>query len=140
MRMVRSVLILASFFLSASACWGGAVLIAEAHGNQPGMISQIVFAAGPLRAWALPGVVLFGGVGLFGTWTLWANLREQPSSGFWSALEGLVLLCWVLIWRTPIWLHYLYTVLALILIASGLGLQSIGAMRKCGARGLPPRS
>lgn len=139
MRMVRSVLVLALCFLSATACWGGAVLIAEAHGKPLNIMSQILFAAGPFGSWAVPGMALFGGVGLLGIWTLWVNLREQPNSGFWSALEGLVLFCWVLFWRTPLWLHYLYGVLSLILVASGLELQSISVMPRWGLGKRPLR-
>lgn len=139
MRIVRSVLVLISCFLSATACWGGAVLIAEAHGNPLGILPRILLASGPFRSWVFPGAFLFAGVGLLGIWTLWVNLRQKSGFGFWTALEGLLLLGWVLFCPTPLWLHYLYGALALILIASGLSLQSLGALRSGSVGGRPTR-
>lgn len=139
MRMVRSVLVLASCLLSATACWGGAVLIAEAHGNPLGMMPQRLLRDSPFRSWAFPGIFLFSGVGLLGIWTLWVNLHERPNSGFWSAVQGSVLLAFMLFWRMPVWLNYFYGVLALILVASGLWIQSICAMRGTGAGRSAPR-
>lgn len=129
MRIVRLLLVLVSFFLAAISCLGGAVLIAEAHENPLGTVPQLLLATSPFRSILFQGIHLFGAVGLFGIWTLWVNLRENPNSGLWSALEGVLLMSWVLVWGTPLWLHYACCVPAMALIASGLGLQINGLMR-----------
>ena len=57
-------------------------------------------------------------------WALWLTLAQVPRYGLWIALQGCVLLGWLvvecLMIRVVDWPHCLYAVIALGLIASGL--------------------
>lgn len=129
MRRVRWCLLAVLFFLSATACWGGAVLIADAHGNPWGMMPQRLLIHAPFHSWLIPGILLFSAIGLLGVWTLWLTLRQERDYGLWSALQGMVLLGYLatesVLLRSWIWLDYLYGVLALCLILSGLRLRNV---------------
>jgi hypothetical protein len=137
MRIVRAVTMIVLFFLSATAFWGGTVLIANAHGNPWGMMPLTLLAHTPFHSWLIPGVILFSANGLLALWALWLTLRRAPHYGLWSALQGFVLLGWLvvecLLLRIVIWPHYLYGTLALFLILFGFGLQHM-----TGARPTPP--
>jgi len=121
-RVLGPILTVLLLLLSSTACWGGAMLIAEAHRNPLGLMAQSASAHALLL-----GIVLFGAVGVPGVWALWVNLRHEPTSGFWSALEGVVLLGWLtaecLFSHTLLWLHYVYGALGLFLIFSGIVLS-----------------
>lgn len=98
------------------------MLIAEAHRNPLGLVPQ----SAPAHSLPL-GIVLFGAIGVPGVWALWVNLRHEPTSGFSSVLEGVVLLGWLmaesLSTHTLLWLHYVYGALGLFLIFSGIVLS-----------------
>lgn len=122
MKVLRSVLIVALLFLSGTACWGGAMIIAEARGNPLGLMPQSAL----VRSLFL-GIVLFVAIGVPGVWVLWVNLRHEPTAGLWSALEGAALLGWLtaegLSSQALLWPHYMCGALALFFIFSGVALS-----------------
>ncbi|HKO19622.1 MAG TPA: hypothetical protein VJU82_12125 [Acidobacteriaceae bacterium] len=116
------------FVLASTASWGGALLIAEARRNPIGQLPLNGQAHGLFNSGLLLGMMLFGAIGVPGVWALWVNLRQERNSAFWSALEGVVLLGWLvaecLYSRTLLWLHYVYGAMGVYLIACGWVLSS----------------
>jgi hypothetical protein len=115
------------FFVSVTALWGGAVLVAEAHGNPWGMLPVELLHRSPFHSWLIPGIILFSAIGLLAFWTLWLALRQRMHHGLWLSFQGFVLLVWLfvecLFLRMVIWPHYFYGALGLFLVLSGFVLN-----------------
>ena len=99
-------------FVSASALWGGAVLVVNAHGNPWGIMPLSLLVHSPFHSWLIPGMILFVANGLLALFVLLLTLRRGPRYGLWSALQGFMLLGWLVVecayLRTVIWPHYFY--------------------------------
>lgn len=123
MKIMRLLLLVFLFVLSTSAFWGGAMLIADAHGHLLTPIPRSTPAHSLFNAYLVFGIALFAVIGAPGVWALWTNLRDEPHAGCWAVLEGVVLLSWLaaesLVFETLIWLDYVYGALGLCLIFSG---------------------
>jgi hypothetical protein len=128
LKTLRLFAMLVLLFVSVTALWGGTVLIGNSHGNPWGMMPLSLLAHSPFHSWMIPGMILVIANGLLALWTLWLALRRRPRCGLWSALQGFVLIGWLIVecifLRTVIWPHYFYGSLALFLILSGFALQS----------------
>ncbi len=96
------------------------------HGNPLGM-PQSLLQHTPFHSYLIPGVLLLAANGLLSLWGLWLVLARSPRYGLWAVCQGCVLLgwlsveCWML--RIVIWPHYLYGIVALVLITSGFRLR-----------------
>ena len=131
MRILRLFLMLVLLYISATALWGGIVLIVYAHGNPWGMMPLSLLAHSPFHSWLIPGMILVCANGLLALCVLWLTLRRASRYGLWCALQGFVLLGWLVVecvcLRMVMWLHYFYGALALILILLGFALHSVNA-------------
>jgi hypothetical protein len=95
------------------------------------MMPLSLLARSPFHSWLIPGMILFSANGLLALCVLWQTLRRRPRYGLWSALQGFVLLGWLVVecvyLRMVIWPHYFFGSLALVLILSGFALHSANA-------------
>lgn len=127
MRFLRQFLTVVLAFLSVSAFWGGAKLIVDAHGNPWGMMPLSLLRFSPFHSWLIPGILLLVANGLLALWVLWLVLAQRPAYGLWVALQGFVLLGWLIVecatLRFVVWPHYFYGALALALIVAGFALR-----------------
>ncbi len=127
MVFVRVLAVIALVFLSASALYGGAVLILDAHGNPWGMMPLSVLDHTPFHSWLIPGIVLLTANGVLALWVLWLVLAHWRHDGLWAILQGCVLLGWLtvecIMLRTVIWPHYMYGAVGLALIVTGVVLR-----------------
>jgi len=127
MAFVRVLAVIALLFLSATALYGGAVLILDAHANPWGVMPLSLLEHSPFHSWLIPGIVLLTANGLLGLWVLWLVLAHWRHDGLWAILQGCVLLGWLtvecIVLRTVIWPHYMYGAVGLVLILSGAALR-----------------
>jgi hypothetical protein len=122
MKALRWTAIALLFFLAVSAIIGAIPMLADPHGSPWNMPqSQLQFS--PFPSFLVPGILLLAANGLLASWVLWLALAEIPRYGLWTALQGCILLGWLvvecLMLRVIVWPHYLYGAIALALIAAG---------------------
>lgn len=122
MKTVRWTGIALLFFLAVSAIIGAIPMLADPHGT-PWNMPQSLLQHSPFPSYLAPGVMLLVANGLLASWALWLALARDPRYGLWTALQGFVLLGWLVVEciliRMVIWPHYLYGAIALGLIAAG---------------------
>ncbi|MGA2570346.1 MAG: hypothetical protein ABSF23_07485 [Terracidiphilus sp.] len=126
MKMVRIAAIVTLSFLALSAFLGAIPLILDPTGSTMRMpLSFLRYS--PFHSFLIPGVILLVSNGLLALVVLWMALRRIPRYGLWTALQGCVLMgwlvveCWIL--RLVVWPHYLYGAAALALIVTGMALR-----------------
>lgn len=123
MKTVRWTGIALLFFLAASSIIGSIPMLADPHGSPWGM-PQSLLQHSPFPSYLAPGILLLLFNGLLALWALWLALDQAPRYGLWMALQGFVLLGWLvvecLMIRLVVWPHYLYGAIAIGLIAIGL--------------------
>jgi hypothetical protein len=109
-------------FLGVSAIGGGIPMILHPEGS-PMFLPLDMLRYSPFHSFLIPGIVLLVANGLLSLWVLWLVLRHHRRYGLWVAFQGWVLLGWLLVecWmlREVMWLHYLYGVVALVLVVCG---------------------
>ena len=122
MKTIRWTGIALLFFLSVSAIIGSIPMLADPHGT-PWRMPQSLLQYSPFPSYLAPGIILLISNGLLAMWVLWLTLAQVPRYGLWIALQGCVLLVWLvvecLMIRMLIWPHYLYGGVGLGLIATG---------------------
>ena len=125
MKTVRWTGIALLFFLAASSIIGSIPMIADPHGS-PWSMPQSLLQHSPFPSYLVPGILLLLFNGLLALWALWLTLDQTPRYSVWVALQGCVLLCWLvvecLMIRMVIWPHYLYGAIALGLVVTGIAL------------------
>jgi uncharacterized membrane protein len=125
MKTVRWTGIALLFFLAVSSIIGSLPMLADPHGS-PWNLPQSLLQHSPFPSFLVPGILLLVFNGLLASWVLWLALDEIPRYGLWTALQGCVLLGWLVVEcimiRMAVWPHYLYGAVALGLIATGLRL------------------
>jgi hypothetical protein len=123
MKTVRWTGIALLFFLAASSIIGSIPMLADPHGT-PWSMQQSLLQYSPFPSYLVPGILLLLSNGLLALWALWLALDQAPHYGLWMALQGCVLLGWLvaecLMIRMVIWPHYFYGAVALVLIATGV--------------------
>jgi uncharacterized membrane protein len=123
MKTVRWTCIALLFFLAVSSIIGSLPMLADPHGS-PWNLPQSLLKHSPFPSFLVPGILLLAANGLLASWVLWLALAEIPRYGRWAALQGCVLLGWLVVEcimiRMVVWPHYLYGAVALGLIATGL--------------------
>lgn len=126
MKTVRWMGIALLFFLAASAIVGSIPMIADPHGT-PWNMPQSLLRHSPFPSYLFPGIMLLIANGLLALWVLGFTLAGLPRYGLWIALQGCVLLGWLVVecamLRLVIWPHYLYGAVAVGLIAAGVLLR-----------------
>ena len=127
MNFIRALTLIALLFLSTTALYGGAVLIANAHGNPWGMMPLSLLEHSPFHSWLIPGILLLTANGVLGLWVLWLVLAHWRHDALWTMFQGCVLLGWLTVecvmLRMVIWPHYLYGAVGLGLILTGAVLR-----------------
>lgn len=127
MRILRVLAVVLLFFLSGTAIYGGIHLIRDAHGNPWGMMPVSLLQYSPFHSWLIPGIILLTVNGLLGLWVLGLMLAHRRYDALWAALQGCVLLGWLVVecilLRVVAWPHYLYGAVALALIVLGFALR-----------------
>jgi uncharacterized membrane protein len=117
-------------FLGASGIAGGVPMIADPGGRPIGM-PQSLLQYSPFHSFLIPGIILLTANGLLALWVLWMAFSRRNYYGWWTAMQGCVLLVWLvvecLMLRLVVWPHYLYGAVAVGLIAAGLALRRGGA-------------
>ncbi len=127
MKFVRPFLVFLLAWLSAGALYGGATLIAEAHGNPWGFMPLSLLADSPFHSWLIPGIVLLTSNRLLAAWVLWLVLARRAQYGLWAAFQGCVLLGWLtvecILLRVVAWPHYFYGAIGLVIIVLGAAVR-----------------
>jgi uncharacterized membrane protein len=135
MRFVRWFAIGVLAFLGLSAVAGAIPMITASLRHTPGLLPLSLLEHSPFHSYLIPGILLLAFNGLLALWVLWVDVMRRPRFGFWTALQGCVLIgwlavqCWML--REVIWWHYFYGAVALALIVSGIVLRNEQARLRC---------
>lgn len=128
MRFVRWFAIGVLAFLGLGALAGSIPMITASLLRAPGLMPLSLLEHSPFHSYLIPGILLLTANGLLAFWVLWLDVMRRPRFGYWTALQGCVLMgwlavqCWML--REVIWWHYLYGTVALALIVSGFVLRN----------------
>jgi hypothetical protein len=126
MQFLRWTAIVLLFLLAVSAVMGAVPMLTNPHG-EPWQMPQTLLAHSPFHSYFYPGLILLAGNGLLALAAAWITLRRAPRYGLWIALQGAVLVGWIvtecLMIRLVAWPHYVYGVWGLILIFLGLVLR-----------------
>jgi hypothetical protein len=143
MRAARVIAIVALLFLAFSSCVGGIPLIADPSG---GILKMPVtfLEHSPFHSFLIPGLILLFANGILGFAITIAVIRKLKGHALWVVFQGCVLFGWitieVLMLRVVIWAHFVYWVLAIVLIAAGLGIRR-GEEQMCREARMPsPRA
>jgi hypothetical protein len=125
MRLARNTAISALAFVALSGLVGGIPLILHAHG-EPWWMPQSLLQYSPFHSYLIPGIILFSAIGLLSCWVLLLTIKRAPGYDWWVALQGCVLIGWIvvecLMLRLVMWAHCLYGAAGLVLLASGVAL------------------
>jgi len=128
MGFYRKLAIVSLLFLGITALIGGIPLIIFPLGP-PNPLPPGLLAHSPFHTFFIPGLTLLVMNGLLSFFVLWLTLRNVHGYGLWIALQGCVLLGWLIVQcimiRAVGGLHYLYAANALALLVSGLMLNSL---------------
>ena len=80
----------------------------------------------PFHSYMIPGIILLAANGFLCIWVLWLSLRRRSGYAWWVAVQGFVLLVWLGVeigmLRVVGLPHYLYGVVALLLVVTGMAL------------------
>lgn len=127
MKYVRLFAILLLVYLSLGAIAGSVPMIFDPIGRQWALLPLSLLIHSPFHSFLIPGIILLTANGLLALCVLWLVLMRKPRYGLWTMLQGCVLLGWLgvqcLMLRQVVWLHYLYGLVALALVLSGLALH-----------------
>jgi hypothetical protein len=125
MRFARHTALAALTFIALSGLVGGVPLILHAHG-EPWWMTQSLLQYSPFHSYLLPGIILFFAIGVLSCWVLLLTIKRAPGYGHWVALQGCILIGWivveVLMLRLLMWAHWLYAACGLVLLISGMKL------------------
>ncbi len=125
MKIARMIAIICLAFLALTATLGAVLLIRDPSGS-PMQISQRVLEHTPFHSFLIPGILLLVSQGLLCGVILSIAIFSQRGYGWWIGFQGCMLFGWitieVILVREVVWLHYIYWVLGLVLIACGWAL------------------
>jgi len=125
MRAVRITAVAALVFLGLSGIVGAIPLLVHPTG-EPWAMRQSLLRHSPFQSYLIPGIILLVANGLLILWVLWLTLRRHSGYGWRVAAQGCVLMGWLIVemvmLRLVVWPHYLYGVVALVLVVAGIAL------------------
>ena len=126
MKTVRKIVIAALVFVSFTAIVGAVPLILYPSDRPWGYMSQSMLQYSPFHSFLIPGIILLLANGVLSLLVLYLTVQQRPLYGGWVACQGGVLAGWIIVevmmLRVMIWAHYLYLVVGLVLIVSGIAL------------------
>ena len=135
MKLVRMVAIVMLFFLGITALLGSVPMIMDPSGAMLS-IPLSLLEHSPFSNFLIPGVILLCANCLLSFFVLALALRKSSGYGWQIAVQGCVLAGWISVQVTMIrsvnGLHYLYWLVALILILCGWLLRNDAAVRDPG--------
>lgn len=114
-------------WLLAAVCWfvgltalaGGALLVARPDGSLLGMTPSLL-AYSPFESFLVPGLLLFGVIGIGSVLAGMAVARGSPASNFVAFMAGMALVVWTVVQmislRTTNWLQLSYLAVALVIL------------------------
>jgi hypothetical protein len=83
----------------------------------------------PFSSFLIPAIILLVANGLWCLWVLWMTWRRYPGYPAFITAQGIILAGWLLVeiimLQVIVNLHYVYGVVALILLLCGLRLQKL---------------
>lgn len=127
MKVARFVSLFVLIFLALTSVVGAIPMLTDPHG-QPWQMSQSFLVHSPFHSYLIPGIVLLVMNGLLSMWVCMLVLWRRRGYGLWIAAQGCVLFGWLavecIVLRMVIWAHYLYGVVALVLVVAGLWLRA----------------
>jgi hypothetical protein len=134
MKALRVVAIALLVFLGLSGIVGAIPMIVYS-GGEPWAMPQSLLQHSPFHSYLIPGVILLGCNGLLSLWVLGLTVRKYSKYGWWIGVQGCVLAGWLIaeiaMLRLVVWPHYLYGVVALVLMISGVVLSGSSAATNC---------
>ena len=114
-------------FLGVGGIAGAVPMILSSVRHTPGIMPLSLLRHSPFQSYLVPGMILLVANGLLPLWVYLRLKARRPFSGRWTAAQGCVLLGWLIVQcvmlRLVNWLHAVYCVLALLLIALGWALN-----------------
>jgi hypothetical protein len=123
MKAARIAAITALAFLALSALVGAVPMIKD-PGGSPWWMPLSLLRYSPFHSFLIPGIILLFAIGLLSCWVLWLAITRSPGYGWWIAVQGCVLLGWLItemfMLRLVMWAHVFYGAIALLLLISGL--------------------
>ena len=132
MKAVRAVSIASLIFLGMTSLAGAVPLIADPSGKLLSMPLTLLEHS-PFASFLIPGFILLTANGLLSFSVLALVIRKKPLYGWWIALQGCVLFGWITIQivmiREVIWAHYVYLLVAAVLVLCGWLLRNDAAER-----------
>jgi hypothetical protein len=125
MQFVHKTAIVALGFVCLSGIIGAVPLILHADG-EPWWMAQSLLQYSPFHSYLIPGIILLFAVGLLSCWVLSLTIKRAPGYGWWVALQGCVLIGWIvvecLMLRLVMWAHWMYGAAGLLLLVCGITL------------------
>jgi len=123
MKYMRVVAIVLLVFVGLTALMGSVPMILYPSGDST-LLSLSMLSGSPFHSFLIPGILLFTANGLLAFTIVWLVSRRAAHSGRWTALQGCVLLAWIVaqccLLHTVVSLHYFYSGIASVLISCGL--------------------
>jgi hypothetical protein len=83
-------------FIGGSACFGGGLLIAEPSGQLLGLSLSLIQTT-QFESYLIPGIVLFGVIGVGSFFAMAAVIRTLPIFPVLVAADGAVITAWIII-------------------------------------------
>ena len=124
MNLARMAAIPLLAFLGITALAGAIPMLLHPQGSV--MMPLSLLSRSPFHSFLIPGLVLLTANGLLALGVLWSAWVRRPNYGMWVAIQGCVLLGWLItqvsMLRMVVWLHYLYGAVAIALIVAGFAL------------------
>ncbi len=113
-------------FLSLGEFVGSLPMILDPSGKTMHLPSSFLQYS-PFHSFLIPGLILFAANGILALAVLWMVWKRVPYYGLWTALQGCVLMGWLVVecWmlRAVAWPHYFYGAVAVGLIVAGLAVR-----------------
>lgn len=123
MKATRIAAIATLFFLALSA-FVGAIPMITSPGGSPWWMPLSLLRHSPFHSFLIPGIILFTAIGLLSCGVLWMTIRRSPGYVWWVALQGCVLLGWIIteifMLRIMMWAQEFYAGIALLLVFCGV--------------------
>jgi hypothetical protein len=127
MKGMRVAVMILLAFLGVGAVVGAVPMILWPLETQWNLLLVSVLQYSPFHSFLIPGIILLVSNGLLALWVLWLVIARRSSFELWTALQGCVLLGWLVVecWmiRAVGGAHYFYATIAIALIVLGLAMR-----------------